>query len=92
MTTPTPDPPRRRRRVTVTVDLPAALILLLLGAFVLLTGTVAYGFVTKTLDPAIVLGVVSTMFTGLLAGALTASRRKPDEKGRHDQHGAEDPP
>lgn len=91
-------PERRRRRVTVAVDLPAVLILLLVGAFVLMGATVIYGFVAGTLDPGIVLGVLSTLFTGLLAGALTASRRGSDDRGRHaddrtDHHGAEgDPP
>lgn len=78
-----PRPPRRTRsdprgdpraRLTVTTDLPGVLVLLLIGAGVLIVGTVAYGFFTHTLDPAIVLGVASTLFTGLLGGALTARR------------------
>lgn len=89
--TPPDRPPRRR--MTVSVDLPAILALLLIGAFVLLAGTMVYGFLTHTLDPAIVLGVVSTMFTGLLAGALTASRRSNGKSDRTDDHGREgDPP
>lgn len=94
MTTPTPDPPRRRR-TTVSVDLPAVLVLLLIAAFLLLGATIAYGFWTHTLDPGIVLGVVSTMFTGLLAGALTAARRHgaEDVKRKSDEDRTEvDPP
>lgn len=67
-------PNRHRSRSPVVVDLPGVLALLLIGVFLLIFATVAYGFATGTLRPELVLAAGSTLFTGILGGALAARR------------------
>lgn len=74
-------PERHRARVAVSVDLPGILSLLLVGVFVLILITVGYGFWTGTLKPELVLAAGSTLFTGVLGGALAARRVASGDKG-----------
>jgi hypothetical protein len=73
----------RDPRLRVTIDLGGVLLILLVAAFGLVAATVIYGLWTKSLEPSTVLTVVGTMFSGVLAGAIAASRGKghTDDKG-----------
>jgi hypothetical protein len=89
---PEPPPPMthtRSRRVSVTVDLPGVLVLLLIGVFLLIGAAFAYGFWTHTLDPAVALGVASTLFTGLLGTALAARRFANGSASNHSDDGGD---
>lgn len=61
----------KKHKLTVTVDLPGVLVILLILSFVIMAGTIGYGLASGKLKPEIVLGIVSTIFSGILAGALT---------------------
>lgn len=68
--------PFRRRPIVVTIDLPGVLIVLLMASFVLMSLTIVYGLIAQELEPAIVLTIVGTVFSGVLAGALATWREQ----------------
>lgn len=73
-------PPAPKRRRTIVLDLPGVLILLLFPAFGLIAIVVAWGLWTGKLNPTTVVGVLSTMFSGLVLGAIAAARSGKDDE------------
>lgn len=71
------DRPESRRRLSLSVDLSGVLTLIIVGTFGLIAVTLGWGLITGEIDFTTVVAVLSTMLSGVVAGALAAARKGP---------------
>lgn len=71
------DRPGSRRRLSLTVDLNGVLVLIIVGTFGLIVVTLGWGLISGEIDFTTVVAVLSTMLSGVVAGALATGKRTP---------------
>lgn len=78
------DRPGSRRRLSLTVDLTGVLALIAIGTFGLIAVTIGWGLIIGEIDFTTVVGVLATMLSGVVAGALASGRKPPPSPPTED--------